>query len=173
MTRALGLCAFLAAGPCLADGDGMIAVYAVVGVLGSSTAVSAPLSACMGDELRLSSRASTVGARGPRRLAFEDCQDTSECADGYVCREAKCQGKPGEADARPLRERALELYLATRATTLREQLALGRGTLLAVFGGPDVARTLRSHRAELIGLIDGSDRWTSRFLQRVQALTAA
>jgi len=99
------------------------------------------------------------------------CTGNAQCGPGLVCLNGACVSPP------TLR-RGTELFLRQRVVQLRQELTFGQGpviTALASFhhvSPVELGRALRSHRAELTGLMgDGSDdAWADRFLRRVEEL---
>lgn len=108
---------------------------------------------------------------GPPPTPSPTCTANEQCGPGLVCLNGACVNPP------TLR-RGTELFLRQRLVALREELTFGEGpviTALASFhhvSPVELGRTLRSHRAELTGLMgDGTDdAWADRFLRRVEEL---
>ena len=124
--------------------------------------------------------ATTYGLTQAQRAKSADAQCAShrDCADTYQCSAHRCVRRD---DPKATQQRdATRLFLEARVVELREELALGRGPVIAGLAAAaevpaaKLGLAMRAHRAELVALIgDGSDPgWAARFLQQVDALGA-
>lgn len=106
-----------------------------------------------------------------------DCVRDDDCTAGHFCAPQRNQCVRRE-DGTPQRAQATEVWLQGRAVALREELALGRGLVIAglakvwAMPAPELGRVLKRHRAALLAAIgDGSDpKWAARFIARAEAL---
>jgi hypothetical protein len=108
------------------------------------------------------------------QASHAECQRGGECPTPTECREGEhCPVRPPT-----LLRQGAELVVRDRVVELRQELALGRGPVIATLAttqglsAAELGRTLREHRVELAALIgDASDaQWPTRFLDRVERL---
>lgn len=128
--------------------------------------------ALVGTSVWGSAHASSEGTSRRSSGLDRSCHDDGDCADTTRCERQQCVRRGAVAATQ--RDDAARLFLRSRAVALREELALGRGPVLAAVAGEAAGPALKAHRAELVALIgDGSDpAWPDRFLARAAALVS-
>lgn len=106
------------------------------------------------------------------------CVSTDQCPQGQSCAHGHCLSPPPMPPSSSLLRRGSELYLRERTVQLRQDLALGEGPVISTLAtmqgvcAAKLGRAMRARRGALMKVLgDGTDpRWTSRFLDELEAL---